>query len=85
MFPFLFIFSTLKIVSEILSNSHYDYRYFSYISSGFCFIYIYFFVVRCTGVHNVYLLCELYLFSLKVVIFVAFNFLPWGLSDVSVN
>ena len=47
--------------------SHYDdiFFLFSCISSNFCFIYLCFFVVRCLMVYDVYLLCELYLLSLK--------------------
>ena len=43
--------------------SHYDYIFFlfSYISSDFCFLFVY----------DVYLLSELYLLSLKIVIFVS--------------
>ena len=45
---------------------------FSYISSDFCFMYLCFFVVRGLMVYDVYLLCELYLLSLKIFIFVSF-------------
>ena len=36
-------------------------------------MYLCFFVVRCLMVYNVYLLCELYLLSLKIFIFVSFK------------
>ena len=45
--------------------------HFPYISSGFCFMYCHFFIVRCLMVYDVYLLCELYLLSLKIFIFVS--------------
>ena len=41
---------------------------FAYISSDFCFMYLCFSVVRCLMVYDVYLLCELYLLSLKMFI-----------------
>lgn len=55
--------------------SHYDYIFFSFpfISSEFCFMYLYFFVVRYLMVYDVYLLCELYVLSLKIFIFASFK------------
>ena len=44
-----------------------------YISSDFCFMYLYLFVVRCLMVYHVYLLCEWYLLPLKIFIFVSFK------------
>ena len=45
--------------------SHYDYIYFSipYVSSGFCFIYLCLFVVRCLMAYDISLLCELHFLS----------------------
>ena len=42
---------------------------FLYIYSDFCFMYLHFFVVKCLIVYGVYLLCELYLLSLKIFMF----------------
>ena len=44
---------------------------FSDIDSDFCFMYLCFFVVRCLMVYDIYLLCELYVLSLKTFIFVS--------------
>ena len=46
---------------------------FPYIASDFCFMYLCFSVVRCLMVYDVYLLCELYLLSLRIFIFVSFR------------
>ena len=52
----------------------YDYVFFlfPYISSDFCFIYLCFFAVKVSS-GLWYLLCELYLLSLKTLIFVSFK------------
>lgn len=44
---------------------------FSYIASDFCFMYLCFFVIKCLMVYDIYLLCELYVLSLKTFIFVS--------------
>ena len=42
---------------------------FPFISSDFSFMYLCFFAVKCLMVYDVYLLCKLYLLSLKIFIF----------------
>ena len=46
---------------------------FLYIYSDFCFMYLRFFVVRHLIIYGVYLLCELYLLSLKIFMFLFFS------------
>ena len=59
--------------------SHYDYIYvcifflFPFTFSDFCFMYLCFFIVRCLMVYDVYFLCDLYLSSLRIFIFVSFK------------
>ena len=73
MLLFLFFFHLIKYSQKNVSMSHYDYIFFlfPFISSDFCFMYLCFFVVRYLMVYDVYLLCELYLLSLKIFIFVS--------------
>ena len=63
----LLLFLPLIKYSQINVNiSHYDYIFiFLYVSSDFHLTYLCFLVVRCLMVYSVYLLCELYLKSLK--------------------
>ena len=49
--------------------SYYDYTFFLF---PYIF-YVSFFIVMCLMIYNVYLLCELYLLSIKIFIFVSFK------------
>ena len=73
MLLFLFFLHLIKHSQRNVGMSHYDYIFFlfPYISSAFCFMYLSF-VVRCLTVYGSYFLCELYLLSLKILIFVSF-------------
>ena len=70
-----FFFSVLdKIFWEMLTclTMTIHFFLFLYIYSDFCFMYLRFFVVRHLIVYGVYLLCELYLLSLKIFMFLFF-------------
>ena len=71
----LFSLHLTKYPQRNVNISHYDYIIFLflYVSSDFCFIYLCFSIVRCLMVYNVYLLCELYVLSLKIFTFVSFK------------
>ena len=63
---FLFFLHLIRYSQRKINMSHYDYMYFyfPYIYSGFCFIYLCFFVVRCLMTsYDISLPCELYLLS----------------------
>ena len=71
---FLFFMHLIKFSQRNVNISHYDYIFlFPYISFDFCFMYLYFIIISCLMVYDVYLLCELYLLSLKIFIFVSFK------------
>ena len=53
----------------LMSPCDYMFFLFPYISFDFCFMYLCFFVVNVSNGYDVYLVCELYLFSLKIFIF----------------
>ena len=71
MFVFLFFLHLIKHSQRNVDVSYGDYIFFlfPYISFDFCFMYLCFFAVRCLTVYNIYLLCQLYLLSLKKFIF----------------
>ena len=75
MLLFLIFLHLIKYSQRNINMFHQDYIFFllPYISSDFCFTYLCFFVLRCLMVYDVYLLCELYLLSLKIFIFVSFK------------
>ena len=71
----IFFLHLIKYSQRNVNMSHYDYIFFLFpsISSDFCFMYLCFFVVRYLMVYDAYLLCELYLLSLKIFIFESFK------------
>ena len=73
MYLILFFLHLIKY-SQRNVTCHYDYIFFlfSYMSYDFCCMYLCFFVVK-VSVYDVCLLCELYLLSLKIFIFVSFK------------
>ena len=73
MLLFLFILHLIKYSQRNVNMSHYDYIFFlfPYVSSDFYFMYLCFFVVRYPVVYDIYLLCELYPLSLKILIFIS--------------
>ena len=75
MLLFLFFLHLMKYSQRNVSMSHYEYIFFlfPYISSDFCFMYLCLFIVVCLMIYDVYLLCQLYLLSLKIFLFVSFK------------
>ena len=70
MLLFLFFLYLIKYSQRNINMSHYDYTYFSFLLYFLILLHVsLFLVVRCLMVYNVYLLCELYLLSLKIFIF----------------
>ena len=67
--------------------SHYEYIFFlfPYISSDFYFMHLCFFVVRYPIVYDIYLLCELYPLSLKILIYFIFKKNKKTYSNVNSN
>ena len=63
----LFFIHLIKYPQRNVNMSHYDciFFLFPYISSGFCFMYLCFLLLGIKWFYDVYLLCELYLLSLK--------------------
>ena len=65
----------IKYPQRNVNMSRCDYASFllPYISSDFCFMCLCFFVAKDLMAYDVYLLCELYLLSLKIFIFISFE------------
>ena len=76
LFKMLLFLHLIKYFQRKVNMPHCNYIYiflFPYISSDFCFMYLCFFVVKHLMIYYVYLLCKLYLLSLKMFIFVSFK------------
>ena len=65
----------IKCPQRNVDMSHCDYAFFlfPYISSEICFMCLCFFVAKDLMAYDVCLLCELYLLSLKIFIFISFK------------
>ena len=71
----LLFLNLIKYSQRNVNMSHCDYIFFPfpYISYDFCFISFVSLLLKWLVVYDVSLLCELYLLSLKILIFVSFK------------
>ena len=80
----LLFLNLIKYSQRNVNMSHCDYIFFPfpYISYDFCFISFVSLLLKWLVVYDVSLLCELYLLSLKILIFVSFKIKKKNLTSI---